>query len=122
MIGFNALGQLGRLGNQMFQFAALKGIAKNNGYQFCLPPPAGYGETIYGAARHELLSGFKLGSTNELNIQYIDPDRPTVSESSFSFDQNIFNKCPDWVIIQGFFQTEKYFKNIRNEIRKDFEF
>ena len=28
MIGFNALGQLGRLGNQMFQFAALKGIAR----------------------------------------------------------------------------------------------
>ena len=38
MIGYNALGQLGRLGNQMFQFAALKGIAKNRGYQFCLPP------------------------------------------------------------------------------------
>ena len=40
MIGFNALGQLGRLGNQMFQFAALKGIARNNGYQFCFPPSA----------------------------------------------------------------------------------
>ena len=31
MIGFNALGHLGRLGNQMFQFAALKGIARNRG-------------------------------------------------------------------------------------------
>ena len=40
MIGFNALGQLGRLGNQMFQFASLKGIARNNGYQFCFPPSA----------------------------------------------------------------------------------
>ena len=99
MIGFNALGQLGRLGNQMFQFAALKGIARHHDYQFCFPPPPGYGETIYGAARHELLSGFKMGCTNELNIQYIDPDRPTVSESSFSFDQNIFNNCPDWVSI-----------------------
>ena len=38
MIGFNALGQLGRLGNQMFQFAALKGIARHHGYQFCFPP------------------------------------------------------------------------------------
>ena len=37
MIGFNALGQLGRLGNQMFQFAALKGIARHHGYQFVSP-------------------------------------------------------------------------------------
>jgi len=29
MIGFNALGQLSRLGNQMFQFAALKGFETN---------------------------------------------------------------------------------------------
>ena len=29
MIGFNALGRMGRLCNQMFQYAALKGLAKN---------------------------------------------------------------------------------------------
>ena len=44
MIGFNALGYLGRLGNQMFQYAALKGIAKNKGYQYCLPPVASENE------------------------------------------------------------------------------
>ena len=38
MIGFNALGYLGRLGNQMFQFAALKGIARNRGFNYCFPP------------------------------------------------------------------------------------
>ena len=31
MIGFNALGRMGRLCNQMFQYAALKGIARNTG-------------------------------------------------------------------------------------------
>ena len=30
MIGFNHLGRLGRFGNQMFQYAALRGIAANN--------------------------------------------------------------------------------------------
>ena len=44
MIGFNALGHLGRLGNQMFQFAALKGIARNRGYQYCNPPSQMQGE------------------------------------------------------------------------------
>ena len=37
MIGMNALGQNGRLGNQMFQYAALVGIAKNLGYDHCIP-------------------------------------------------------------------------------------
>ena len=32
MIGFDHIGTMGRLGNQMFQYAALKGIAKNNNY------------------------------------------------------------------------------------------
>ena len=44
MIGFNALGYLGRLGNQMFQFAALKGIARNRGFNYCLPPSDLYTE------------------------------------------------------------------------------
>jgi hypothetical protein len=38
MIGFDALGKLGRLGNQMFQYASLKGIARNRGYDYCIPP------------------------------------------------------------------------------------
>ena len=37
MIGFDRLGKNGRFGNQMFQYAALKGIAKNNNYDFCIP-------------------------------------------------------------------------------------
>ena len=37
MIGFNYLGKLGQLGNQMFQYASLKGIANKNGYNYCIP-------------------------------------------------------------------------------------
>ena len=118
MIGFNALGQLGRLGNQMFQFAALKGIARHHGYQFCFPPSQNKNEWT----DHQLLIPFKLGSTNELNIQYIDFDRPTYQEKGFGFDQDLFDKCPDWVTIQGFFQTEKYFKHIKQELKLDFTF
>ena len=40
MIGFNRLGLMGRLGNQMFQYASLRGIAKNNGYNWMIPPPS----------------------------------------------------------------------------------
>ena len=118
MIGFNALGQLGRLGNQMFQFSALKGIARNRGYEFCFPPSQNKEEY----RDHQLLIPFKLANTNELNVQYIDQSRPVIPEKSFSFDKRLFNNCPNWVDIRGYFQTEKYFKHIRDELLKDFEF
>ena len=44
MISFNNLGNLGRLANQMFQYASLKGIAKNRGYDFCIPPEKYFGQ------------------------------------------------------------------------------
>ena len=37
MIGLNYLGKMGQLGNQMFQYAALKGIAKNRGLDYIIP-------------------------------------------------------------------------------------
>jgi len=118
MIGFNALGQLGRLGNQMFQFAALKGIARNRGFEYCFPPTKNKNEWT----DHQLFNPFKLGSTSQLNVQFIDSDRPTVMEETFYFNEKLFNECPDWISLQGFFQTEKYFKHIRDELLKDFEF
>ena len=39
MIGINYVGKrYERLANQMFQYAAVKGIAKNRGFQYCIPP------------------------------------------------------------------------------------
>ena len=38
MIGFDSIGTMGRLGNQMFQHAAVKGIARKNGYEYAIPP------------------------------------------------------------------------------------
>ena len=101
MIGFNALGQLGRLGNQMFQFASLKGIAENNGYQYCVPPSQNQNEY----RDHQLFGPFKLSNTTQLNVQFLDSGRPTISENSFCFDERLFNNCPDWVNLQGYFQS-----------------
>ena len=118
MIGFNALGKLGRLGNQMFQFAALKGIARNNGYEYCIPPSKNQNEWT----DHQLFECFELTNVSSLNIQYIDSSRPIIAEFGFEFDENLFDNCPDWISIQGFFQSEKYFKHIEKEIRQDFRF
>jgi hypothetical protein len=122
MIGFNNLGKLGRLGNQMFQYASLRGIAANNGYNWMIPPPSddpsGYDEW----SDHQLLYPFVLENLQNLNVQHICGARPTLKESTFAFDEELFNNCPKWVNLEGYFQSEKYFKNIEDQIREDFTF
>ena len=112
------LGQLGRLGNQMFQVASLRGIASNNNYNYAIPPSKNKNEWT----DHQLFNPFVFEGVNPLNIQFIDFQRPQVEETSFSFDEKLFNDCPDWVSLVGFFQSEKYFKDIENDIRDDFKF
>ena len=123
MIGFNYLGKLGQLGNQMFQYAAVKGIAANKGYNYCIPNHKDVlVDTLGNKLKIELFNVFKMSNCSALNIQFIDQNRPSIEESGFHFNESIFNECPDWVNLFGFYQTEKYFKNIEDEIRQDFEF
>lgn len=118
MLSFNYLGNLGRLGNQMFQYASLKGIAKNNQYDFIIPS-----KNFFGTVDSNVKKGiciydcFELSSFNIGITQY-----ETLGESTFGFDKNIYNNCPDNRDLLGYFQCEKYFENIEQEIRKDFTF
>ena len=120
MIGFNALGRMGRLANQMFQYASLKGISKNVGADFCIPYyKDSVDDGIGNKLRSELFDSFDL----EVNIGILNNGHaPVLKERFFHFDEELFSLCPDHVSLQGFFQTEKYFKHIENEIRKDFTF
>ena len=47
-IGYNYLGSNGRLGNQMFQYAGLRGIAAHKEYDWVIPAPESYGSSNYG--------------------------------------------------------------------------
>lgn len=122
MIGINYVGKMKeRLANQMFQYAAVKGIAANRGFNYCVPPSEYSGEKDQWS-EHQLFVPFDLTSLSPLQVQYIDQDRPIVRESHFHFDENLFNNCPDFVSLFGFFQSEKYFKHIREELIEDFKF
>ncbi len=123
MIGINHLGKMKeRLANQMFQYAALKGIAKNRGFQYCVPPSS-YKDQGDQWDQHQLFNTFELGSLNPLQVQYLDQDRCRfISPKFFHFDEDLFNGCPDNVSLLGFFQSEKYFKNVREELLTDFTF
>lgn len=72
MIGFNHLGRLGRLGNQMFQFAALKGIARNRRFDFCIPfYPDEVDDGIGNMLKTELFNVFDINVDRVGQIQLL---------------------------------------------------
>jgi len=118
MLAFNEMGNLGRLGNQMFQYAAVRGIAAMRGYEFCIPP-----FDIRRVDNYSLSRAFTLESVKASNQFVLDNGHaPVVMEKHFHFDEELHRMCPNDVSLFGFFQSEKYFLNIEQEIRSDFTF
>tara|TARA_Y100000114_G_scaffold36710_1_gene32219 strand:+ start:14928 stop:15728 length:801 start_codon:yes stop_codon:yes gene_type:complete len=108
-ISFNMLGRYGRLGNSMFQYAAVLGSARASGHN-----------PICHLSGIPLMSEcFELGSVQDGQIE---PDL-LLNEQGFNYQQiahNIpFNRSVDF---RGYFQTEKYFKHVETEVRQNFAF
>ena len=127
MIGMNLLGQNGRLGNQLFQYAALVGIAKNMGYDYCIPDHSqatwfdktdanGNTTTVYHQLQHLFEMNYLNGrfglieNGNDVNLQQAE------------FCEELFNGCPDNSTLYGYFESYKYFENVEDELRSDFIF
>lgn len=115
MIGYNRLGSNGRLGNQMFQYAALRGIAAKRGYDWAIPP-----ENYNHTDNYGLFETFEMKNVKQSNLGFVDGQ--SVEENDYCFIPEFFDECPDNVSLEGYFQTEKYFNHIENEIREDFTF
>jgi hypothetical protein len=119
MLAFNHLGKLGRLGNQMFQYASLRGIAANRGYDFGIPP-SNFRDVWQD---HQLFQVFELHHLPPKNVRILDNGyAPVAKEVKFGFDELLFNQCPNEISIWGFFQSEKYFNHIKQSIKEDFIF
>ncbi|OUU22280.1 MAG: hypothetical protein CBC13_07860 [Planctomycetia bacterium TMED53] len=119
MLANDDLGNHGRLGNQMFQYAALRGLAHRHGYEYCLPPR----DVVATKDENVLNSDVTLFECFDI------PEAPRlltnfdkVEENSFGLDRSLWESCPDDISLFGFFQTEKYFKHIEIEIREAFGF
>ena len=104
MITFSSLGNYGRLGNQMFQYASVIGIAKKNGYDYCFP-----------LHRSSLSKWFDLTTKDQIYVENI------FHEKMFRFDSTLFD-LPDNTDYFGYFQTEKYFEHCSSFIRNEFIF
>lgn len=112
MITFSRLGTFGRLGNQMFQYAATMAAAKNASAIFAIP------------IENQNLSKYYNLSCKFFSLQqnaHILNKLSIFQENNFNYNEN-FNSIKDNTDLIGYFQTEKYFKKIEDNIRKEFSF
>ena len=115
MIGNNRIGCNGRLGNQMFQYASMRGIASVKGFDWVVPP-----ENYDHTANYALFETFKMTNVQDKNIGFVEGE--ILKETIHCYDKYLVDSCSDNTNLDGFFQTEKYFENIADEIRSDFTF
>lgn len=130
MLSFKSIGYMGRLGNQMFQFASSVAIAKKIGCEIYFPiencssfysngpidPKTGLNMQV----KCDLTDCFNIPerffkNSQDIKINYI------AKEKSFTFDPDMY-RIPDSTDLNGYFQTEKYFKEIRESILEYFTF
>lgn len=119
MLANDDLGNLGRLGNQMFQYTALRGLAAKHGYEYCLPPRSIVSTRDINCANSDITL-FECFNIPDVPRRVTNFSR--ILESTFGLDQNLWENCPDNISLYGYFQTEKYFKHIENQIREAFTF
>jgi hypothetical protein len=119
MISFDDLGNLGRLGNQMFQYASLRGIASKHGYEYCIPPRSIFGLRDEKVKNTDitLYECFKLPE-----VEYRITNYPKVMEPPGEFHLRLWENCPDNINLFGYYQFKKYFEDIDNNIRQAFTF
>ena len=105
MITFNNIGEYGRFGNQLFQYAMLFGLSKRNGYDFCIPnsPKCTLGDVF---------DGIRFGESENIVRRVGEPNG-----ASTVYLEDIGN-IPDGTDFVGYFQSPKYFDHCIDALRK----
>lgn len=135
---------LGGLGNQMFQYAAALALAKHTGaairvdtgafdvYKlrpFYLDKLRIEAEVIKGAIEAQPRSRYLQGATYALRrlemalarrgVKRRPTGDPVYREGAFHYDPEFFALTPP-IVLEGWFQSERYFEKIAVELRKQF--
>jgi len=130
MLTFPRIGYMGRLGNQMFQFASTLGVADKTGYDARFPldncfvaERSGPLDPLTGInteVKCDLLDCFEISPVYFIPAQHVRIDS-WYQETLFTYDQRIL-EVRDNTGLHGYLQTEKYFSHARDLILSQFTF
>lgn len=98
----------------MFQYSALRGLAEKSGLHWRIPEPSGPKLDNYG-----LFEAFEMANVEPHNVSQQTPNR-TVKEKYFHYDDALSDYLQDGDDLFGYFQSEKYFENVKQAVRQDF--
>jgi len=129
MITYKEIGHFGRLGNQMFQFASSYGIAKKLNYDVAFPventqdvKKEYFSDGISRECIFDIPKVFKLNESILKPKDYILPKiKYNFSETDFHYNEN-YLQIPDESNLNGYYQSEKYFKHVSKEVKELFSF
>ncbi len=121
---------IGGLGNQLFQYAYCRNVANYYGESFALDTSTFESYKLHNLHLNSLNIKERYATQNEvamaLNkrlsiIDYIKPyyRRSYIKERTLNFDANML-KVPPNAYLDGYWQSEKYFKPIEHIIRREF--
>lgn len=134
----------GGLGNQMFQYAFGRRLALKNRVPLFLDTFSGFQDDFYKRAysldifniqatildietiqkinRLQQPTGRKDKILNLMN-RYLGGFNPLfIREKHYEYDENVLNTKAPFAYLSGYWQSEKYFKEVEKNIRKDFTF
>ena len=116
MITFADLGSYGRLGNQLFQYAALKAVGLEKGLEVKIPDPSH--SSWHG--QDCLLNNFSL-ECDYLTQKDFESIKYLFVETDINRYDNRILDIPDFTNLVGFFQNTLYFMKHEEQIRKEFQ-
>lgn len=122
---------IGGLGNQMFQYAVGRALALRRGVPFYVDRRAFldykthafgldcFNVDLYDAPKRLLPNPPQEGLLQRLFRKYQPSSLKVFAERQFTFDAEVLS-LTDNVYLDGYWQSEKYFKDFADEIRKEF--
>jgi hypothetical protein len=120
MITFRSLGHHGRLGNQLYQYALLKGVAARRGFEVRIPKPYINRPERPLPCGVNALAAFRL-ECGELTVADEGATPHVYSEATPVFHPDVFD-VEDGTNFEGYFQSWRYFEHIEERLRVEFRF